>query len=188
MKKYTFLFCALFLFLQCGSIKSQLEQTQEQTKLAFELCQLYGSDQGIRDKALSQKSRIVMPSLDSINFIKLVDFVKEHGMPNEKLVGKENYKIECVKLASFSILLHNPEKLVHNEDYYDLFLQEVQAGRMNPETLALVIDKYYWANNKSLIYGSQFGKPCLKDKTEVNQRRNILGLKDLDDEDFKICD
>lgn len=177
------LFCSLF-FLQCASIKPE----HDQTILALQLCELYGSDQSIRTKAFAPKQGELLPILDSINFSKLVTFVQRHGMPTEQLLGTSNYQVECVKLAAFSILLHNPEKLVHEEGYFTLFLNEVQAKRMKPEVFALVIDKYYWSRGEPLVYGSQFGAPCLDEKVAVNQRRKVLGLNELADSAFKICE
>jgi len=175
-----------FVFVHCTSIKPQ--QNHEQNRLALQLCEIYGSDQGIRSKELQHKSGAIMPTLDSLNFTRLVKFVQEHGMPTAHLVGKENYEVECVRLAAFSILFHNPEKIVHNAAYYNLFLNEVNSKRMSGEAFALLIDKYYWARKKNVLYGGQFGKPCITDKLAVNQRRNILGLKELEDADFKACE
>ncbi|WP_410881076.1 hypothetical protein [Myroides sp. DW712] len=109
-------------------------------------------------------------------------------MPNEQLLGTSNYHVECVKLAAFSILLHNPDKLIQNETYYTVFLNEVHARRMKPEVFALLIDKYYWSRGEHLVYGSQFGAPCMDDKALVNQRRKVLGLGELEDTAFKICE
>jgi len=177
------LFCSL-LFLQCASIKPE----QDQTILALQLCELYGSDQSIRSKTFAQKNSELLPLLDSINFSKAVSFVQTHGMPNEQLLGPANYQIECVKLALFSILLHNPDKLIQNESHYNLFLNEVVAKRMKPEIFALIIDKYYWSRGENLVYGGQFGLPCMSEKVAVNQRRKVLGLDELADSDFKICE
>lgn len=186
MKRSVFLFCMTLLFLQCKS--TQPQSTSAQAKLAFQLCQWYGSDQGIRERAFNAVNREVLLKLDSIHFAKLVDFVKIHGMPNELLLGKAYYQEECVKLAAFSILLHNSEKLVEQESAYHLFLNEVQIGRMNPEVFALIIDKHYWVRGLPLPYGGQFGQPCLTDKEAVNTRRKALGLKELEASQFKTCD
>lgn len=177
------LLCSLFFF-QCASIKPE----HDQTILALQLCALYGSDQSIRSKTFAQKNSELLPLLDSINFSKLVTFVQTHGMPTEQLLGTSNYQVACVKLAAFSILLHNPEKLIQDEAYFTLFLNEVQAKRMKPDVFALVIDKYYWSRGEPLVYGSQFGAPCLDEKAAVNQRRKVLGLNELADSAFKICE
>ena len=185
MKSVFKLFVILLLLTSCKN--GVVPATLKQNALSFELCELYGSDQVLRTKVFASESRLILPKLDSINFNKLVAFVRENGMPNKNLVGKNNYTVECVKLAGISILLHNPEKLVHNKEYYDLFFQEVLAGRMSAEAFALIIDKYYWAHQQNLAYGSSFGQPCLRDKEAVNQRRKLLGLKELEDIEFKEC-
>lgn len=114
--------------------------------------------------------------------------MQTYGMPNETLLGTANYQVECVKLAAFAILLHNPDRLVQDETYYTLFLNEVQAGRMKPEVFALLIDKYYWSRGENLVYGGPFGFPCLSEKKAVNQRRKAIGLGELADSTFKICE
>ncbi|MGS4345604.1 hypothetical protein ACKUSY_08440 [Myroides odoratus] len=184
MKKIGILLFCSFFFLQCASLKSE----RDQTILALQLCELYGADQSVRSKTFAGKNSDLLPQLDSINFSKVVSFVQAHGMPNEQLLGTANYQVECVKLAVFSILLHNPDKLIAHETYYTLFLNEVQAGRMNPAVFALLIDKYYWSRGESLVYGGQFGFPCLSEKATVNQRRKALGLEELEDSAFKICE
>lgn len=178
---------SLILLLLTSCKSNRQPSTLKQNALAFELCELYGSDQGLRTKVLGSKSNQLLPKLDSINFTKFLAFVQKNGMPNENLLGKDNYAVECVKMAGFSILLHNPEKLIHNTAYYNLFFQEVASGRMSGEAFALIIDKYYWARQQNVVYGSSFGQPCLLDKEAVNQRRKLLGLKELEDTEFKEC-
>lgn len=179
------------LIISCNSLKKNNDISSEmesKNNLAMKLCEMYGLDQGIRTKELSKDVQHIMPKIDSLNFIKLVEFVKEHGMPNKDLVGQENYKNECVQLAAFSILLHNPHRLIEDEKFYNLFLNEVMENRMKGEVFALVIDKYYWATKNEVVYGSQFGKPCIENKNEVNERRKKIGLKELENsEDFKNC-
>ncbi|MGZ2369187.1 hypothetical protein ACXR6G_05335 [Ancylomarina sp. YFZ004] len=94
-----------------------IKETQLQDSLSFELALIYGSDQGIRDMKLITRKETgaikLSPYLDSINFFKILDFVKTHGMPSEKLLGKDNFSRECVQSAFVAVMLHNPHMLVN---------------------------------------------------------------------------
>lgn len=170
--------------------------TSKQDSLSFELCKIYGSDQGIRDMHLLTSKEAgalrFSPYMDSINFFKILDFVKKYGVPNENLLGKENYSYECVEMAYKAVLLHTPHMLINNRDYLDIFLREVEVGNMQMKTLITILDKYYVIRtdefgNRRLLYGSQFGFPCLKYKHESDSARAVLGLPPLADSLFVVC-
>ncbi|MGG7035720.1 MAG: hypothetical protein ACI7YS_11095 [Flavobacterium sp.] len=157
-----------------------------QDSLAFELCQLYGSDQGLRE------TMKLNGALDTLNFIKLVKFVKENGYPNIKLVGEKNAKHECVLSTAGAILLHNYWRLAKEDEHFYLFQNEVKKGRMSGKAFANVLDKYYYANSKNkknrrVFYGSDWGKPCIQTKEATNKARIEIGLIPLEDKDFVDC-
>ncbi|XLS28983.1 hypothetical protein ACJD0Z_17520 [Flavobacteriaceae bacterium M23B6Z8] len=132
------------------------------------------------------------PHLDSINFYKIVDFIAQNGYPSDKLLGEKNYQHECVRSAITAVLLHTPHMLVNNENYLDFFLSEVDKGNMKRSTLALILDKYYVIRrdengNRKLLYGSQFGYPCLKYQKESDSARARIGLPPLSDSLFIQC-
>lgn len=190
----------LFLLINCSHRnKSNSSKTSEELKqdsLSFELCQIYGSDQGIRHMKLITRSVTgaisLSPYLDSINFFKTLDFVKKHGMPTEKLLGTINYSRDCVGGTINIVLLHTPHLLINNKDYLNVFLNEVNDGRMKMNNLITILDKYYVIRrdeygNRRLLYGSQFGKPCRKFRRESDSVRSIIGLKPLHDSLFIDC-
>ena len=185
----------LLLFVCCKSNTVRFsDKKEDKTKdsLAFILCQIYGSDQGIRDSNLKSKDFKMMQGIDTLNFEKVVAFVKINGFPTKKLLGENNLKQECVEGAALSILLHNPQRLVNEIEYFNLFLNEVKKGNLKPESFALILDKYYWTKSKNKVtrrvfYGSQFGKPCIQTKDATNQARIEIGLKPLKDEEFVDC-
>jgi hypothetical protein len=174
------------------SKKSNIELNDKiKDSLAFELCQIYGLDQGVRNRKLSKPIK-EQKSIDTLNFNRIVDFVKKNGFPSKKLVGDSNWANECVANAAGAILLHNPQRLVNEKEYFDFFLNEVKKGNMNPEAFALILDKYYWtmSNNKKnrrVFYGSQFGKPCIQTKEATNKARVEIGLSVLKDDEFVDC-
>lgn len=168
------------------------ETTFKQDSLAFELCKIYGFDQGIRDYHLNVDRRELMPKIDSLSFDRIVTFLQKNGYPNEALVGEKNLKQECVVAAFTAVLLHNPHRLVNEQKYFDLFLNEVKKGSIDASFFATILDKYYWAKSKNkktrrVFYGSQFGKPCIQTKVETNQARMEIGLAPLEDDGFVDC-
>ena len=98
---------------------------------------------------------------------------------------------ECVDLAAVAILLHNPHRVAKEDEVRNLLLQEVEKGNMKREFLAAVLDKYYWSkkgNNRRVYYGTQFGKPCIKDRAKSDSLRKAISLPPLKTEDFKNCE
>ena len=185
----------LLLFVCCKSNTVRIsDKTEDKTKdsLAFMLCQIYGFDQGIRDFNLKHKDFKMVPRIDTLNFNKIVEFVKINGYPTKILLGENYLKQECVDAAVGVVLLHNPHRLVNEIEYFNLFLNEVKKGNLKPETFAFFLDKYYWTSSKNKVnrrvfYGSNFGKPCIQTKDATNKARIEIGLKALKDEEFVDC-
>lgn len=193
------IFCICFFF-SCSrqhgrnSSKALLatESAFVQDSLAFELCKIYGFDQGIRDYGLKVNRKELMPKGDSLSFNKVVLFLEKNGYPNEALLGEKNIQQECVSAAFTAVLLHNPHRLVNEAKYFDLFLKEVRKGNLDAAFFATILDKYYWARstnktNRRVFYGSQFGKPCIQTKEATNKARIEIGLEPLEDNGFVDC-
>ena len=194
--KYALLSILILFLSSCGKPNKQLEISlndsnnikilNKRDSLALELIKLYGSDQ------IARENNRLFTGLDTINFDVLVDFVENNGFPNEKLLGEDYMKIEPIGATAGAVLLHNPHRLINEKEYFDLFLSEVEKGNMNREMLALVLDKYYWVRrdndgNRKLLYGTQFGKPCLKYRKQSDSARATIGLKPLADSLFIKC-
>jgi len=129
MKKLLIIISISFLLLNCTSSKIVRQSFEyqiiinKQDSLSFLLCEMYGSDQGVRlSKGFSNKMKLVQ-KVDSFNFDRMILFIKKNGFPRRELLGK-NYDRECVKMAFFSILLHNPHRLVNEKEYFNLLLNE----------------------------------------------------------------
>jgi hypothetical protein len=192
------IYIILFILLTLNSCKTNIIKienslTTEKIKdsLAFELCQIYGLDQGIRNRKLSKPIK-EQQSVDTLNFNRIVDFVKKNGFPTKKLIGDSNWANECVEAASGAVLFYNPHRLVNENEYFELFLSEVKKGNMTSEAFALILDKYYWTisknkKNRRVFYGSQFGKPCIQTKEATNKARVEIGLSALKDDEFVDC-
>ncbi|OAZ05132.1 hypothetical protein [Flavobacterium succinicans] len=200
MKKHFYFISSILyisILLSCSNSKIQNYNSSKniqskQDSLAFELCQMYGLDQGIRlSEGFKDKSKFIQ-NIDTLNFKKVVAFVKANGFPNKTLLGEKNFNYECVQGSFGAILLHNPHRLVNEQIYFDLFLNEVKKGNFKPDFFAAVLDKYYWTisknkKNRRVFYGSAFGKPCLQTKEATNKARIEIGLKALKDDEFVDC-
>ncbi len=199
MRIFVFIFCLLFVIFSCGGLKkSEVANNREfcnnlahfQDSLAFKLCQMYGLDQGVRlSTGAEGKWSFILP-VDSLNFNQAIDFIKIHGYPTEELVGKTNFSHECVQLSFTAIMLHNPSRIVNDKNNFQLLLAEVNKGNLDRKMFANMLDKYYWlkrGNNHRVLYGSDFGKPCLETKNETNAARAEIGLEPLEDSEFTNC-
>ena len=205
MKQTVLALSLLFFVCSCVTIKTDATvsdvmnnnelnvSTTLQDSLALELCQIYGSDQGLREPYATggKLNWGYIQQIDTINFKKIVAFVKDNGFPTRELLGEKNYKHECVQAAATAVLLHTPHIIVKNKEYFELFLNEVKKGNLKAETYATILDKYYWTkrgNNHRVLYGSQFGMPCKNMREESNKARAEIGLPPLDDSLFVDCD
>jgi hypothetical protein len=201
--KITFLLLALTLSVSVASCKSveipkqhtigiDLATERNQDSLAFELCQIYGLDQGIRlSEGFPNKMNLVTV-VDTFNFDRVISFIERNGFPTKRLLGEKNSKNECVKGAAVAVLLHNPHRLVNEKKYFDILLNEVKIDNLPPDFFATILDKYYWINSKNketrrVFYGSQFGKPCIQTKEATNKARIEIGLAALEDDGFVDC-
>jgi hypothetical protein len=189
--KLIVLVCLCVVLFSCKS-KRMVRGNYVKDSLAFELCQIYGLDQGIRNPKLIFNDLQLSQKVDTLNFLKIVEFVEKNGYPRKELLGEKNMKNECVSGSAFTVLLHNPHRLVIENKYFDLFLNEVKKGNIKPDFFATILDKYYWTKSKNketrrVFYGSQFGKPCIQTKEATNKARLEIGLKSLKDTDFLDC-
>src|SRR5690554_3720267 len=139
MKIIILIFFSILLF-SCNeneekTFLNQSESIAENIKdsLAFELCAMYGLDQGIRDREIFSLLGRSSRNIDTLSFNRLVEFVKAHGYPNKELIGEKNYEHKCVAMAAMAIMLHSSYRLVNEKEYFDLFLSEVEKGNMKRE-------------------------------------------------------
>lgn len=184
---------SLIIFVALSSCAAQKNEivtqstTSFQDSLAFELCQIYGSDQTMRVRGMKIDSEI-----DSLNFVKIIEFIKKYGFPGPKNLGA-NCKHECVILAAHAVMLHKPQEIVNNPENKQLLLEEVKKGNLSIGNFLSILDKYYIAYNlkhfgKFHAYmGSTFAKPCIEDRAISDSLRKEIGLPPLKDEDFRIC-
>ncbi|MDO4726061.1 MAG: hypothetical protein Q4A56_02415 [Porphyromonadaceae bacterium] len=159
-----------------------------QDSIAFELCQIFGLDQGIRQMNMGCGQSSI--KIDSVNFSKMIDIIDKYGFPCEKTLG-EYFRGECVTMAAIAVMLHNTHKMVKDRKIFNLLLREVNRGNLFAKVFATFLDKYYFMQTfdtvRKVYYGSQWGKPCIEDRAISDSLRNEIGLPPLKDEDFKDC-
>ena len=177
----------LLLFVVLYGCSAQSKRNLR-NNLAFELCEIYGIDQGIRQDGIviDKKSNI---KIDSLNFQRVMNFINKNGYPNKDNIGTYINE-KCVQATATIVLLHNPQHIVKNTENRDLLIKEVKKGNMKEETLLLIMDKYYWhiSKGKKVYMGSKFGKPCIKDRAKSDSLRKAISLLPLKTEDFKNCE
>ncbi len=188
-----------FLVLVATPTFSQVEGTGSlpdsiQENLTFELAQICGFDQGIRNEHLMRNYRKelakLLPVIDSLNLDRFIEIVKQYGYPTETLLGKY-YSHECVRRVGSYILLHNSPRLVEAEIYH-LFRNEVLEGRLDAEFFALAMDKYYVLYEKRSLHNSLFKTSnrlrvngvCITDKELSDSLRLDIGLPPLEEHEF----
>ena len=177
----------LLLFVVLYGCSAQSKRTSK-NNLAFELCEIYGIDQGIRQEGIviDKKSNI---KIDSLNFQRVINFINKNGYPNKDNIGTYINE-KCVQAAAIVVLLHSPQHIVNNKENRDILIKEVKKGNMKEETLLLIMDKYYWhiSKGKKVYMGSKFGKPCIKDRAKSDSLRKAISLPPLKTEYFKNCE
>lgn len=103
MYKITFLLATLLLLVggtSCKSVAISPQHTTEtdlttqrkQDSIAFELYQIYGLGQGIRNDFLKREHidfGNVYQAIDTLNFNRIIRFVERNGYPNKQLLGEK---------------------------------------------------------------------------------------------------
>ncbi len=198
------LICAM-LFIPWGCIQAQQVRELSQKvrdSLAIELTQIFALDQGLRNlysnksvcdqhEGLRGHVANVILVVDSLNLVKMMDIISTYGYPSEELLG-DHYQNTYVKMAEKVVFLHAPFSLF-KEDIYPVLRQEAREGRLDPETLASYLDKYYVTFHRKTLYDSVFKNMikvkgvCREDKALSDSLRLDIGLPVLADSLFIDC-
>jgi|LGOV01.1.fsa_nt_gb hypothetical protein len=199
MKKLLLAIIVFMTILSCNYSEQNLkevleyktETTAKQDSLAFELAMIYGADQSIRYLKEGGKAGVaIMQKMDTLNFNRIKLFIVQNGMLSKELLGEKNIERECVQGSFIAVMLHNPHRLVHEDENMQFFLNLVKEGKLKESTFLSILDKYYWTKNKDrhvLYGGGAFGMPCIYDKEKTNKAREELGITALDDSLFVEC-
>ena len=158
--------------------------------LALKVIEIFTLDQGIRDssiKAPDNKCKAIL-QLDSICFSKAIMFIKKHGWPTMKMLGKyKNY--EAARTGFIPIMLHHPDKM-NNPEIHDVLVKEVRKGNLNPQTCALFFDKYWVCYEHKSMYNTAFkawtkhNGVLREDRKKSDELMRELGLDILSESDF----
>ena len=187
--------------VQCTASSALAQQVEQQDvpqltaqdSLAIALVGLRYADQIFRKPEVwkCECAKNLSPTIDSLHFEQFMALVKKYGFPSSKRMGKYA-KHSDVMEGVMVMLLHNPHRILRSPQHLELLISEVKAGRMHPDALMLTLDKWYWykSGGKRVLYGSQFGKPCIETKDSTNRARLRLGIpeiRELPDSSFKCC-
>jgi len=164
------------------------------TALAFQLRRWNFEDQYIRELASnsldnpSESSPHKTDSLfkkmieiDSINCIRLDQFVNTYGWPIAEKVGNEGVE------SAFLIVQHGPYE--YQQVYLNSIKESVGKGDLSPQYLAMLIDRMLRKQNKKQRYGTQIqtneltGKHKMapvEDEKNLNKRREKMGLEPIE--------
>lgn len=183
MKK---IFIALILLSNCNADMFCADKITKLDSMVISLMDIYSLDQGIRSDVnlYLNNSKAFNLRMDSICFNKAINFIKKFGWPND--LGKYNDSYGYLLESLTAVMLHSPHRLI-DKSVYELLKEEIISGRLNPELMALFLDKYYVIYEGKTLYNTDFKKflsnpyPKLNDKQISDSLRKDLGLLPLPD-------
>jgi hypothetical protein len=182
-------------FLSMLQKRNNQREKRYNKQLKKELDQLYFDDQDIRIKYVAaykeygpvKKSEPVHPILDSlmnvmvqvdsINLIKVSNFLNTYGWPKISEVGERG------NTALFGALQHAPLKT--QQKYYSFLEKAFKEGRLPALLYSEFVDRVLLREGKKQLYGNQYSyKPNsmnlyvqpLVDPENVDERRLQIGL------------
>ena len=182
----------LIISLTCvGGVVSG--QTKFNKELAAKLDSIYLEDQLMRFridsllKLYGWKSEQVQSQLkpmqiqDSINLVKVKNFIDTYGWMGPDEVGKQGAQ-------TLFLVIQHADSLTQ-VTYFPVMREAVKKGKAKPQELALLEDRILTNQGKEQIYGSQVrlneaGKYeffPITDEANVNTRRASVGLPPLEE-------
>jgi hypothetical protein len=122
-----------------------------------------------------------MNTADSVNLIKVVRILDEHGWLSQEQIGGQR------SATLFLVIQHSD--LQTQEKYLPLMRQAVKDGKAQANQLALLEDRVALRQGKKQIYGSQITQDMngkysispIEDEPNVNKRRAAVGLESLEE-------
>ncbi len=194
MKIKILLYLFILFFVSCSTMKERqriVSTTQKMTlndSLVMEMHAIFTLDQGIRDTAVWDSKSKVVQSIDSVCFVRTIDFIKKYGWPTHELKGKyADY--EPVSVAFVPVMLHHPNRMIEPE-IHELLVKQVRDGKLKAETVILFFDKYWVFCKGKSLYNTGFkvltrAKGVLKrDKELSDSLMREIGLDVLPDSVF----
>ncbi len=154
-------------------LKEIMEKDQRHRKNAREYREKYGQDSDEYKNLWVQQNE-----LDSLNELRVVEIINEHGYPGKSLVGKQSR-------VAFFVIQH--ADLETQEKYLPILKAAAEKGELQYSSLALLIDRVNVRNDRKQIYGTQIGMEDgkyiispIEDEKNVNKRREKVGLGPLE--------
>lgn len=159
--------------------KQSLQSINLNYKIAID--SLYFIDQNIirKNKRIKGKYNIdksqfpeKLYDLDSKNLDCLLELIKIHGFPSERIIGIQGYEKAVI------IIQHNL-RLEQNKEHHPMAIKAVYNGEYLPKDFAPMYEQYsMW--NKSRTFFTTWDKNLSEDNLRrINGNRLKFGLKDL---------
>ena len=158
-------------------------KSQEQIKfpeIAQEIIGMTEVDQDMREKEINEPD-FLDDTIDKKNTEGMKEIVEEIGWPSVSKVGKK---------ASIDawLLVQHADHDVDFQSYCLSLMNELPAGEVRAEDIALLTDRVRVNSGQPQVYGTQFremdGKHVPKDIEgieNVNERRKAIGLDTLEE-------
>jgi hypothetical protein len=150
-------------------------------ELAAELEEILRLDQSVRQEetsdSLSDERLRQMMMTDSINLVKVIRILDEHGWPGPEQVGREGNQ------AVFLVIQHADRST--QEKYLPVMREAVKYGQAEFSELAMLEDRVLMNQGKKQIYGSQIGfneetgnlyVVPVEDPDHLDERRACAGM------------
>jgi len=173
-------------------IRAEIEKTWDR-ELRLELIDIAEKDQRHRREMRDVSDKygwnspqmdslwMMQTPLDSLNTIRVIEIMEEHGYPGKTLVGDQAG-------AAFMVIQHADIEI--QEKYLPVLKAAAEKDELSYRSLALLIDRVLMRQNKPQIYGSQLQRNTetgqyefyyIEDEKNVNKRREEVGLEPLEE-------
>ena len=181
--------CCMVLPVRMAPAQTANPSSVANPALRKELLHRVEKDQKIRDEWVKKGVKRVdkslsarMNAIDSANTARMKEIVRQYGWPGPELVGQDGTD------AAFLLVQHADHEF--QKEMLPFVKKEYQAGKLQGQFYALLLDRVLVREGKPQIYGTQaksFDKwkgkePVLQpieDEAGVDQRRAAVGLPPL---------
>lgn len=152
------------------------EKDQRHRRQMREVSDKYGWNSSQMDSLWAMQT-----PLDSLNTIRILEIIEQHGYPGKTLVGDQAG-------TAFMVIQHADIEI--QEKYLPVLTAAAEQDELSYRSLALLIDRVLMRQNKPQIYGSQLQRNSetgeyefyfIEDEKNVNERRKEVGLEPLED-------
>jgi len=142
--------------------------TPERDSVIQILKKMSDEDQKVRQGTIDYNK---MQKTDSINLVKIFEFIDKYGYPDEKLLGNRNLPLY---IAIGAMIVHQSK----SQKLQEMLIRFVREGKCSPRTYGFFIDHRMLGERKKFIFHiySNATDDQIFDVDFVNQRRLAIGM------------